>query len=148
MNWGPEDFIAAAVLVFAVAVPAVLVFRTRKTGWPYRIASMVALAGAFMLVWTSLAVGIIGSEGHPANLMFAGVLAVALGGALIARFRPEGMARAMFAAALAQAGAGAVALIAGFGREAAAWPWDVAGATGVFTLLWLAAAALFRKAAR
>jgi hypothetical protein len=69
----------------------------------YRAAVGVAVAAAFILVWMNLAVGIIGTEDNPANLMYGGVLAVGIIGALIARFQPDGMARALFATALAQA---------------------------------------------
>jgi hypothetical protein len=50
----------------------------------------------------NLAVGVIGTEDDPANLMYVGVLAVGIIGAIIARFRPHGMARTLFATALAQ----------------------------------------------
>jgi hypothetical protein len=49
----------------------------------------------------NLAVGIIGSEDNPANLMYGGVLAVGIIGAIIARFEPHGMARALVATTLA-----------------------------------------------
>lgn len=41
-----------------------------------RSAVSVTLAAAFILVWLSLGVGIIGADGDPANLMYFGVLAV------------------------------------------------------------------------
>ena len=85
----------------------------------YRFAVGVALAAALLLVWLSLGVGIIGRDGDPANIMYFGVLAVGIVGALIARFRPEGMARALFATALAQMSVAAIALIAGLG-----YPWS------------------------
>ena len=69
----------------------------------YRSAIGVALAAACILVWLSLGVGIIGKDGDPANLMYFGVLAVGIIGAIVARFRPQGMARALFAMALAAA---------------------------------------------
>jgi hypothetical protein len=47
----------------------------------YRSAIGVALAAAFILVWLSLGVGIIGKDGDPANLMYFGVLAVGIVGA-------------------------------------------------------------------
>lgn len=75
----------------------------------YRLAAGVAVAAALLLAWLSLGVGIIGRDGDPANRMYFGVIAVGIIGALIARFRPEGMARALFVTALAQT---AVALIA------------------------------------
>ena len=63
----------------------------------------------------NLAVGIIGTEDNPANLMYGGVLAVGIVGAIIARFQPHGMARALVATALAQALVAVIALIAGLG---------------------------------
>src|SRR5688572_21140626 len=84
-------------------------------GTAYRAAVGVALAAACILVWLSLGVGIIGKDGDPANLMYFGVLAVGIVGALISRFRPLGMARALFAMALAQALVATIALIARLG---------------------------------
>jgi di/tricarboxylate transporter len=58
------------------------------------------------------------------------------------------MAYALCATALAQALAGAVALVAGWGSAGANWPAVVVVLTGFFTALWLVSASLFRKAAR
>jgi hypothetical protein len=85
----------------------------KKHKTAYRSAVGVALAAAFILLWLMGAVGIIGVEGDRADLMYFGVLAVGVTGALIARFRPHGMARALLATALAQALVAVIALIAG-----------------------------------
>jgi hypothetical protein len=112
----------------------------------YRFAVGVALAAAFILVWLSLGVGIIGRDGDPANLMYFGVLAVGIIGALIARFQPHGMARALFATALAQAVVVVIALIARLG-----YPWsgplEILGLNGFFVALFVGSAWLFRHAA-
>ena len=100
----------------------------------------VAIVTAFLTVWVNLAVGMLGSERNPANLLFGGVLAIALIGALVARFRPQGMARAMLATAAAQ---GAMALYALFGGYA-----EVTLHIGMFVIPWLLSAQLFKKAAR
>jgi len=55
----------------------------------YRFAVGAALAASFILVWLSLGVGIIGADGDRANLMYFGVLAVGITGALAERGRPE-----------------------------------------------------------
>jgi hypothetical protein len=115
----------------------------------YRAAVGVALAAAFVLVWLSLGVGIIGADGDPANLMYFGVLAVGLIGAIIARLRPHGMARALFAMALAQALVAVIALIITLGS-----PWSPPGVLGTlilngfFAALFVGSALLFRYAAR
>ena len=114
----------------------------------YRAAVGVAVAAAFILVWMNLAVGIIGTEDNPANLMFGGVPAVGIVGAAIARFQPHGMARALVATALAQALVAVIALIAGLGSTGPGWRGDILVLTGFFAALWVGSALLFRKAAQ
>ena len=75
------------------------------------------------------------------------MLAVAIIGAFIARFRPQGMARALAATAFAQALVGVIALAAGFGSIAPSFPEAIVFLTGFFAGLWLISAWLFRKAA-
>jgi hypothetical protein len=112
----------------------------------YRFAVALAIAAACILVWLSLGVGIIGRDGDPANVMYFGVLAVGIIGALIARFRPRGMARALFATAVAQTLVAVIALLAGLG-----YPWsgplELTLLNGFFVVLFAASAWLFRRAA-
>jgi hypothetical protein len=102
------------------------------------------VATALILVWVNAAVGIIGDG--PVNLMYFGVLAVGLVGALIARFRPLGMAWTLFAMAIAQMLVPAIALVV--------WnpPFDpgiapVFGLNAFFAALWVVSALLFRHSA-
>lgn len=137
VSWDAADFaIFGSMLVGACGTFELAARATLNRN--YRAAVGVALATAFILVWMSLAVGIIGSENNPANAMFGGVLAVGIAGSMLARFQPRGMARAMVATALAQVSAALIALIAGYGRALLL--------TGGFVALWLASAWLFRKA--
>ena len=76
------------------------------------------------------------------------MLAVGIIGALIARFQPKGMARALFATALAQVLVAMIALVAGLGSTGPIWPWDVLILTGFIAALWVGSALLFRNAAR
>lgn len=101
VNWTWSDFVVAGGLLFGTGLTYLLVSRMGDSA-SYRLAVGVAVAAGLLLVWINLAVGIIGGDGNPANLLFGGVLAVATIGALVARFRPQGMAIAMFAAALTQ----------------------------------------------
>ena len=120
----------------------------RKTGSiAYRAAAGVALAAGLLLVWLNLAVGIIGDEGNPANAMYIGVLAVGVVSALIARFQPHGMARALLATALAQAVVTAIALSAGLGAPASG-PLEILMLNGCFVALFVGSAWLFRRAAQ
>lgn len=139
VNWNVADFFFAGALVLAVGIALELAVR-RTANRAYRTAVAIALAAGFVLVWANAAVGIIGSEDHPANRMYDAVLAVGVVGALVARFRPQGMAVALAATAFAQVLAGAVAWVSGWGA-----PVPI---TLVFGAMWLASAWLFRKAAR
>ena len=114
-------------------------------GRAYWAAVGVAVVAALLLVWLSLGVGIIGRDGDPANRMYFGVLAVGLAGAVIARFRPRGMVRALLAMALAQMLVAAIALLAGLGRP---WsgPLELLLLNGFFVALFVASALLFRRA--
>lgn len=145
--WDRVDFALMGAMLFGAC--GAFELAARMTGnTAYRAAVGVAVAAAFILVWITLAVGIVGSEDNPANLMYGGVVAVGLLGALLVRFRPQGMARASIATALAQALAGLTALIAGWGSTGANWPGAIMVLTAFFAALWLLCAWLFRKASR
>jgi len=148
-NWDLFDFAFAGTLLFGTSLAYELL--ARKSGKiTYRAAVGVALAAAFILVWVNGAVGIIGNEGNPANLMYFGVLAVGFIGSLMARFKPRAMARTLFATALTQMLVPVIALLV--------WPPSTTswapGVFGVFVLnaffatLFVVSALLFRRAAR
>ncbi len=139
VDWDARDFTIMGVMFFIACGSYEAVARI-SDNTAYRAASGIAIVTAFLTVWVNLAAGMLGSERNPANLLFGGVLAIALVGALVARFRPQGMARAMLAAAAAQV---AMALYALFGGYA-----EVTLHVGLFALPWLLSAHLFRKAAR
>lgn len=147
VEWDGADFILFAAML--VTAGGAVEFTVRMTGnAAYRAAVGIAIAATFMLVWINLAVGVIGSEDDPANLMYGGVLAIAMMGATVARFRPAGMARALGATALAQTAVGAIALIAGWGSAAPSFPEAVIVLTGLFAGLWLLSGWFFHKAAQ
>lgn len=113
----------------------------------YRLATGAALATGLLLVWVIGAVGLVGVEGDPFDMIYGGVLAVALIGGAIARFRPAGTARAMYAAAAAQALVAVIALIAGKHHVEVSSVAEIVGSNGFFVALWLGSAWLFRRAA-
>lgn len=139
VNWTPSDFVVFGGML-AVACGVCDVALRKGGNWRYRAGALLAVGTAFLLVWVNLAVGFVGSEANPYNLWYAGVLAVGVAGAFMARFRPRDMAAALAATAIAQAAVGLVAQFSGMDHP---WP-----ATVVFTGLWLASAGLFHAAAR
>ena len=147
MDWDVVDFAVFGAMLLGAG--AVYRLTSRRSGsWSYRFGVGVALAAAFLLLWVNGAVGIIGDEGNDANVMFFGVLAVAIAGSAFARFKPQGMARAFIATALAQVLVAVVALSAELGSGGPIWPRDVLFLTVFFTAMWLLSARLFQIAAR
>jgi hypothetical protein len=144
--WDLADFAVAGALLVGTGLKYELA--ARKAGnSAYRAAVGVALAAALVLVWMNLAVGLIGTEDDRANLMYVGVLAVGSIGAIIARLRPHGMARALFATALAQSLVAVIALIFGLGSPVSG-PLEILALNGLFVALFVGSAWLFRYAAR
>jgi len=149
VNWSVFDFVVAGVLLFGTGLTYVLVARKWNNS-VYRLAVGVAVAAGLLLVWANLAVGLVGSEGNPANLLYGGVLAVALIGALATHFRPLGMSRAMFAAAFTYALVTVVALFiwkpTGATAEPAVGMVNVLSANAAFAALWVVSGWLFQRA--
>jgi hypothetical protein len=143
--WKPMDFVVAGTLLLGTGLAYELV--TRKTSnIMYRFAIGLALFTALFLIWANLAVGLIGSEKEMANLMYIGVLAVGVIGSFIVRFQSPGMARILFATALAQALVAAIALIAGMYNYPGSSVLEILEVNGFFTALWVGSALLFLRA--
>lgn len=136
VNWTGSDFIFAAILIGGVGLLFELTVRMSDDRF-YRAGVAMALGAGFLTIWATGAVGIIGDEINPLNLMFAGVLLIALLGATLAGFRPAGMARAMILAAVAQLLASMIGMFI-----------DPRGGifSAMYAAIWLASAAMFHKA--
>ena len=144
--WGPVDFALAGALLVGIGLAYQVAARNAGNA-AYRVAVAVALAAALLLVWANLSLGIVGETGDPADLMYGGVLVIGIIGAVIARFQPQGMARALLATALATAVVAVIALIAGKHEAPISSVWELLGLNGMFVALFIASALLFRRAA-
>lgn len=145
-DWSLHDFVIMWTLMTGAGFAYALATRS-TVHIAYRAATALALATAFLLVWVNGAVGIIGSDDNPANAMYAGVLIVGFIGAILARLRPDGMARTLLAMALAQLSVPVIALLVR-GHDFAPGVAQVFVLNAVFSLLFIGAALLFRHAAR
>jgi hypothetical protein len=137
VNWSPMDFAIVGVLVFGSGLLYQYGSAPAATS-AHRLAVAIAVLAGLALVWINLAVGMIGDEGNPANLMYVLVVAVALIGASIARYHRGEAATAMFATAAAHVVVVVVALVAGLGPTLVA--------DGFFVAAWTASALLLRQA--
>jgi hypothetical protein len=135
VDWSASDFMVMGALLGTIGLCTEYLVR-RSGSTAYRIGAVIAMATAFLTIWVNLAVGMIGDD-NPYNLLFLGVLGVAVAGSIFSSFKPAGMARAMFATGAAQA------LVAGFGFTT-----DPRGAIFgmMFALPWVLSGGLFRRA--
>lgn len=148
MSWTAFDYLFWGGMLLAGCGLFEGVMRMSADWW-YRGGAIVAIGTAFLLVMASGAVGIIGSEDHPANLLYLGVLGIGVLGAAGARLRAGGMALTLAAMAAATVLIGVLTLVNRWGAgEAGNWMAVTIGANAVFAGAWALAAGLFRRAAR
>ena len=149
-NWDLRGFALVAsvgTLLFSMGLTCQMLIR--RLGTPaYRVAVGVTLVTAFVLVWGNFVQA--ADDVNPAAMMYLWVPLVGIIAAAVARFRPDGMARALFVTALAQALVLAIVLVV---RNPGVTPWTAAvlrgfGGNAVFFMLFVGSALLFRKAAR
>ena len=145
VQWDVADFVVAGVMLLTAGALFELAARKSRNS-AYRAGVAVALLAAFLLVWVNAAVGLIGSENNDINMAYLGVLAVGFIGAVIARFKPHGMSLALLAMAIAQGLIALVSLVAGVAPAESAF--EIIIVNGLFIVLFVGSAVLFRNAAR
>ena len=109
VNWTFFDFLVMGAMLSVACGCYEIATRMSGDLW-YLVGAGLGIVGSFLLVWINLAVGIIGSENNPANLMYFAVLMLGVIGALLARFKPQGMFKTMLTMAVAMLLIGVVAI--------------------------------------
>lgn len=146
-NWDWFDFLVIGVVLFCAAFAYEWVAAKGGTIW-YRTAVALALFAGVVLLWVNGAVGIIGTKNNLSNPMYFGVLMIGAISAIIGRFKPQGMARALCVTALAQALVPIIALMI-WNPRLHSWSPGVPGVFllhAFFVMLFLGSALLFRRA--
>ena len=147
MAWTTFDFAFWAGVLLAGCAAFELTMRV-SPNWSYRLGAGIATGAALLLLVASGAVGVIGGEDEPANLLYLGVLALGIGGAFSAEFKPRGLARAASLMAVSTILIGVLAVARGWGAGAENSLLAVVGATVFFAGAWLLSAWLLRRTAR
>lgn len=137
-NWGPGDFLVAAILVGGVGLGVEWVVR-RSTNPAFRFGAASALVGAFLLAWINAVAHLVAGRDHPTNLLVLIIPVLGLGLGWWARWQPAGLAGVMLVMIAAQL------LLAVY--VAATNSIKHAVVLLVFTAPWLVSALLFRRAA-
>ena len=147
VQWTPFDFFFASVLLYGSAATADLTMRKSGSA-AYRLGVGLAVLASFLLIWVNGAVGVIGNEDNPANLVFIVIIMIAAAGAVAAKFEARGMARAMTIAFVLNAAIAVGVPIYGWGADEHPGMPGLVALIGVFAMMWGLSAALFAKAAR
>jgi hypothetical protein len=112
----------------------------------YRLGVVAAVLTALFLGFGIGALGIIG-RGGPPDLMYVGALAVAVLGAVLARFRPGGMALALGSAAVATLVVGVIAIAAGLDDREGASVGEILMLSAMYAVLFAVSGWFFWRAA-
>lgn len=95
-EWAAWIDIMALSMIAAIHVTGVAAFfLTRSKHAMYRLALFATLGVALFMNWVIPAVGILGAEGDPADLMYFLLQAVLIAGVIVVKARPSGMVALM-----------------------------------------------------
>lgn len=144
--WTFSDFILAGIMLFGTGFTYKLITR-KSADNPYRLAVGFALFSGLFLIWSNLAVGIIGSENNDINALYFGVIFVGIIGAFISRFKAHGLSLTLLAMAVTQALIAVIALITGMAEVPGSSVYEILAVNGFFITLFVMAAILFQYAA-
>ncbi|MDX1592592.1 MAG: hypothetical protein R3283_11535, partial [Balneolaceae bacterium] len=101
VQWTASDFVIAGAMLFFSGL-AWLFLKSRKRNTLYKIASAILVGSVLFLLWSNLAVGIIGSESNTINIYYFGIVLVAVLGSAFASLQPTGMSLTLFVMAFIQ----------------------------------------------
>jgi len=145
--WTFSDFLIMGILIFGTGMAYTLISRISDT-LSYRLAVGTGVGTGFFLIWSNLAVGLIGSENEDINALFFGLIVLGFAGALVARFQPKGMTWVMGFIAAGQISIAGYALATGAQHLPQSSVTEILGVTVFFTVFWVASALLFAQSAK
>ncbi|PIQ60168.1 MAG: hypothetical protein COV99_12030 [Bacteroidetes bacterium CG12_big_fil_rev_8_21_14_0_65_60_17] len=144
VDWGPADFVLFAFMLAGAGGLLELAVRL-SDDLAYLAGASMAIGTGFLLIWANLAVGLMGSEDNPLNLLYIGVLATGFLGAIFARFTARGLMRTLFAMTAVVVLIAAAALYIEWGRPGSE-PVEIIAVNAVLATLFTGAGGMFRMA--
>jgi hypothetical protein len=146
VNWTVGDFVIAGAMLLGAGVTYELA--ARVGGLAYQAGVVVALGTGILTLWTTGAVGIIGSEDNPGNQLYLGVVALAIASTIIAGGRASRMVYAMALATFATLAVPVFAYNGVADPASDVMAPEVFIATGVLAAGWALSAFFFHTASR
>lgn len=146
VEWSVGDFVIMGILIFSVGVLFLLVTRY-TTNLVYKAAMCGAIGSTFLLIWSNMAVGLIGAGPHMGNMMYIGVVAIVIIGTFFSKFTAHGMELAMFAAAGSLVLLAGIALLANMDEYPGSSVTEIIAVNAFFAFLFSVTGLLFRYVA-
>ena len=147
VQWSASDFLVMGALLFATGSAYVLISRMASHA-SYRLALGLGIGTTFFMVWSNLAVGLIGSGPHWGNFMYAAVVAIVIIGTILSRFSAQGMERVMYVVSGSLVVLASIALFADMQSYPGSSVGEIIGVNAFFATLYVIAGVLFRYAAQ
>ena len=144
MEWTLSDYILVWVMLMVAGTTYTLVSRL-SSDYTYRGAVALSAVTGLFLVWSNLAVGIIGNEDNAINSVYFIIIMVGFIGAFWVRFQSKGLSRVLGGMALMVAGVGSYALLSGMQHVPESSVMQIIGVHMFFTTPLAIAAILFHQ---
>ena len=146
INW--SETLAYSIILLIAGGLYELYQWLKKQSKMYRIARYIGLFWIFFLGRVSGAIGIIGSENNPANIMYRAIPGIIIIGSLISQFKPYWMAFTLFITAFVQILVPIIALFIWPSKVSwgEAWVIGVFILNSIFSLIFIISALLFLRA--
>ncbi len=147
MEWTLSDYILVWLMLFVAGTTYKLVSRL-STDYTYRAAvALAAITGLFM-VWSNLAVGIIGNEDNAINVVYFIIIMIGFIGAFWVRFQSKGLLRVLGSMIFLLAGVCIYALMSGMQHMPGSSVMEIVGVHMFFITPLSISAILFRHHSR
>ena len=143
VNWDLLDFSIAGLLLASSGLALRWLVWRSKDPW-FRIGSIIGILAVFLLIWSNLAVGLIGSGPNLPNLLFGLIPLIGIIGAIRSHFSSKGLFRSMVTMAIAILTMGIVSFLL---SDLKNWENSFTAiflVTGFFSFLFLVSALFFK----
>jgi hypothetical protein len=143
VNWSLVDFIIVGILIFCTGLSYVLLTRS-SSDIIHRAAVALAIGSTLLLIWTNLAVGLIGSGPNAGNLMYIVIVAIVIIGIFLSRFTTKGMEMVMFTVAITLVLFAVIQLLVKMYQYPGSSVIEIIGVNSFFAILFAVSGLLFR----
>ncbi|MDX5326259.1 MAG: hypothetical protein LPK80_08350 [Bacteroidota bacterium] len=143
VNWDLLDFSVAGLLLVSSGLAFRWLVWKSNDPW-FRIGSIIGILAVFLLIWSNLAVGLIGCGPNLPNLLFGLIPLIGIIGAIRSHFSSKGLFGSMVTMAIATLTMGIVSFLLSDLKNRESSFTAILLVTGFFSFLFLVSALFFK----